>query len=66
MWETAWSTEPVGKMLEKVFLFFNIFSIGGVSGFPHFHRAKDTAAKSLLKTRIAFIIFFLKQLASPR
>jgi len=31
------STEPVGKMLENVFIFFNIFSIGGVSSFPHFH-----------------------------
>lgn len=49
MWETAWSTEAVVKMLENVFLFFNIFSIGGVSSFPHFHKAKDIATTSLLK-----------------
>ena len=62
MWETAWSTEPVEKMLENVFLFFNIFPTGGVSSFPHFHMAKDIAATSLLNIlHIAFInLFFLK------
>ena len=56
MCETAWSTEAVGKMLENVFLFFNILSIAGVGSFAHFHRAIKllTFQKSL-----AFFIYFL-------
>ncbi len=61
MWETAWSTEAVEKMLENVFLFFNIFSIGGVSSFPHFHMAQNTASTSLFKILCSFYQFiFLK------
>jgi len=31
-------TEPVDKLLKNGVYFFNDLSIGGVSGFPHFHR----------------------------
>jgi len=38
-------------MLGNVFLFFNIFSTGGVSSFPHFHKAQLYSAHQLWQMR---------------